>query len=301
MNKKRDEHSAVVCNGDIYVVGGYSEGLHMNCLERIDADDLLQSSSTPSSSTKSHWTTFPCRLSTERRMCCAVAVQSRYIVVLGGYTNRCLSSVEIIDTCNNIVIEGPSLTISRRQCSSAVIGHRIFVVGGQNENGNLNSVEYLDYATPCDNDEAKKETGLTFISFSPIWTTHSELRLSNARSSCTMVAVGSCLVEAGGWNLSMEVMDTIRNRMCNSPLLANTRDGCTMVTVANQVAVIGGWGFPSCATLRLMDKNTWSFCRLCEQPRNEWYHCQERSGNGDVNEISCTSLTSARNRLRTNT
>ena len=28
MNKKRDEHSAVVCNGDIYVVGGYSEGLH---------------------------------------------------------------------------------------------------------------------------------------------------------------------------------------------------------------------------------------------------------------------------------
>ena len=41
--------------------------------------------------------------------------------------------------------------------------------------------------------------------------THSDLVLSNARSSCAMVAVGSCLVVAGGrGNSTVEVLDPFR-------------------------------------------------------------------------------------------
>ena len=279
MDKKRGHHAAVVCNGGVYVMGGYSEGSCLNCIERIDANYLLQSSLTTSITHEMNWTTLTCRLSTPRWGCGAVAVHNRYIVVMGGYNGRYLSSVDIIDTRNHTVSVGPSMNVPRFCCASAVIGHRIFVVGGWNEHGRVDKVEYLYYATPCDSDVTKKEIGLTFISFSPTWTTHLELRLSNARRSCAVVAVGSCLVVAGGWgNSTVEVLDTNRNRMWNLPLLENPRNGCNMVTVANQVAVVGGWFNPSCATLPLMDRNSWCFRRLCEQPRNEWYEFRDGMG-----------------------
>ena len=285
MNQKRYGHAAVGCNESVYVMGGYN-GAPVDCIERIDFNDLLQSSPTSSISHESHWTTLTCRLSTKRKGCCAVAVHNRYIIVIGGYDgSRTLSSVDIIDTRNHTVTEGPSMNVPRFCCASAVIGHRIFVVGGHNdEHGCLYTVEYLDYATPCDNDETKKETGSTFISFSPTWITHSELRLSNSRGSCAMVAVGSCLVVAGGgWgNSTVEVLDTNRNRVWNLPSLGNDRFDCTMVAVANQVAVIGGWENPSCTTLPLLDRNSWCFRRLCEQQSNGWYHSLEGVGIRDA-------------------
>ena len=272
MNKNRSAHAAVVCSGGVYVMGGYSEGSSLNCIERIDLNNLLQSPLTASNKHERHWTTLNCRLSTERRGCSAVPVHNRYIVIMGGYNDRSLSSVDIIDTNNHIVTAGPFMKVPRKWCASAVIGHRIFVVGGSNNHGHLDSVEYMDFATPCDSDETKKETGSTFISSSSTWITHAELRLSNPRDCCAMVAVGSCLVVAGGWdNSTVEVLDTNRNLVWNLPLLENPRNGCNMVTVANQVAVVGGWINPSCATLPLMDRNSWCFRRLCEQPRNEWY------------------------------
>ena len=275
MNKSRDGHAVVVCNGGIYVVGGYREGSCLNCMERINVKDLLQSSLITSTMHESHWTTLTCRLSTPRWGCCAVVVHNRYIVVVGGVNDRFLSSVEIIDASNHTVIEGPSLTVPRRACSSAVVGHRIFVVGGCNEHGYADSVEYLDNTTPCDSDETEKETGSTFISFSPTWTTHSELRLSNTRSSCAM---GSFLVVAGGSRQAVKVLDMHRNRVWNLPPFGNRRDGCTMVTVANQVAVIGGGFNPTCGTLPLLDRNSWCFQRLCEQHFNRWYNCLEQMG-----------------------
>ena len=269
MNQKRDGHAAVVCNGGVYVMGG-DNGVALDCIQRIDANDLLRSSFTTSTTQESYWTTLTCRLSSGRQGCCAAAVHNRYIVVMGGYNDRCfLSSVDIIDTNNHTVIEGPSMTVPRAWCASAVIGHRIFVVGGRNDNGNLDSVEYLDYATPCDNDETEKETGSMIISFSPSWITHLELRLSNARSCYAMVAVGSCLTVAGGWdNSTVEVLDTHRNRVWNLPGVQEQRWGCSLVTVANHVAVIGGWDNPTCATLPLLDRNLWCFRRLCEQQSN---------------------------------
>ena len=268
MNKIRYGHAAVVCNGCIYVMGGYKRYSSLNCMERMDANDLLQSSSTLSSSEKNHWTTLPCRLSTGRARCCAVAVHNRYIVVMGGYNDGCLSSVEIIDIRNHTVTAGPSMTVPRQWCASAVIGDRIFVVGGHssNEHGHvLDSVEYMDFA-----EEREIDTLSTVISFSSSWITHSDLVLPNPRAYCAMVAVGSCLIVAGGSRRTVQVLDTHRNRVWNLPSFGNCRYFCSMVTVTNQVAVISGCDNPTCATVPLMDKNSWCFRRLTQS--SGWYH-----------------------------
>ena len=298
MNQKRDRHAAVVCNGGIYVLGGDNGGSDLNCMERIDANDLLRSSLTTTTTHESSWTALTCRLSTHRFGCCAVAVHNRYIVVMGGHNNDgYLSSVDIIDTNNHTVTAGPSMTVPRQFCASAVIGHRIFVVGGQNDDGHLDSVEYLDFA-----EERKDDTLSTVIPFSSSWITHSELRLSELRGSCAMVAVGSCLVVAGGQGHStVEVLDTRRNRVWNLPPFGNRRDDFSMATVANQVAVISGFGSPTCATLPPLDKHTWCFQRLCEQQPNRWCLFGEGMNiqHADISPFSTS--TSAHKRARPNT
>ena len=77
MNKSRNGLAAVGCNGGIYVMGGYN-GNTLDCIEQINASDLLEQSSTSSSTHESHWTTLNCRLSTRRNGCCAVVVHNRY-------------------------------------------------------------------------------------------------------------------------------------------------------------------------------------------------------------------------------
>ena len=282
MNKSRRGHAAVGCNGGVYVMGGYNGRLFLDCIERIDVKDLQRASSTSSTTQESPWTTLTCRLSTRRFGCCALSLHNRYIVVMGGYCNhRYWSSVDIVDTKNHIVTAGPSMTVPRSFCSSAVVGHLIFVVGGHNdEHVKHASVEYVDFAEPCDSDQIKEETGSTFIPLSSAWITHSDLVLSNPRDSCAMVPVGSCLVVAGGWrNSTVEVLDTRRNRVWNLPPFTNNcRSGCSMLTAANQVAVIGGEHNPTCATLPLMDRNSWCFRRLCEQQLSGWYHFREGMG-----------------------
>ena len=199
---------------------------------------------------------------------------------MGGYKRGTyLSLVEIIDTSNDTVIAGPNMNVPRQWCASAVVGHRIFVAGGYNEDGNLDSVEILDVAKPCYNEE-RNDILSTFISSLSGWTTHPDL------------------VVAGN-HRTVEVLNTHHNRMWNLPPFKNGHADCSMVTVADQVAVICGWRNQSCATLRLMDKNTWCFRQLCEQPRIEWYHNLERSGNDDVNDTCCTISSSTLKRLRT--
>ena len=239
--------------------------------------------------------TLTCRLSTKRTGCRAVAVHNRYIVVKGGYGgDGTLSSVDIIDTSNHTVTAGPSMTVPRSCFASAVIGNRIFVVGGRNGGDELDSVEYLDFA-----EERKDDTLSTVISFSFCWITHSDLVLSKARGSCTVVAVGSCLIVAGG--RTVEVLDTHFNRVWNLRRLQEQRWGCSMVTVANQVAVIGGWYNPTCATLPLLDQNSWCFRRLCEQQPNAWHQFRDRMDIGHVHISPFSNSTSARKRARSNT
>ena len=261
MNKKRDSHAAVVCNGGVYTMGGPG----LDCMERIDAIDLLQSSLTNSSTHVGNWTTLKCRLSTERRRCCAAAVHNRYIVVIGGWNSwQDLSSVDIIDTSNRTVIEGPCLKVPRSFCASAVIGHRIFVVGGKISDDERDSVEFLDFPKPHDNED----TASAAISLSSSWTTYSDFI-----GACTAGAVGSCLVVVAERNQTVQVLDTHCHREWNLPSLPAERVRCSMVTVANQIAVISGRRNPSCLTLPLMDKHTWIFCRLGEQFPNGWHHC----------------------------
>ena len=259
MNQKRYGHAAVVCNGGVYVMGGNNGFSSLDCIERIDAHDMLQSSRTTTSSNpplyESPWTTLTCRLSARRYGFCAVAVQNRYLVVLGGYNEgrKDLSSVDILDTTNHSVTTGPSLNIARTFCASAVIGHRIFVVGGDNNDDALDSVEYLEFSK-----------GDTVISFSSAWTTHSDLVLPHPRSICSAVAVGSCLVVVGGRSRTVNVLDTHCNCLWNLPPFGNRHLRCSMITLANQVAVTGGIHNPTCATFSLMDKNSWCFRQLCE-------------------------------------
>ena len=270
MNKKRDAHAAVVCNGGIYVMGGQNgEYLALDCMERIDAIDLLESSLTNRSTHESNWATLSCRLSAGRAGCCAAAVHNRYIVVMGGSNRAYLSSVDIIDTRNHTVIEGPFMNVPRSCCASAVVGQRIFAVGGENDYNAFDSVEYLEIAKPHD----KVDTASTVISSSFSWTMYSDSLLSNPRDACTAGAVGSCLVVVGERIPTVQVLDTHRYREWNLPSLPEERVRCSLVTVANQIAVISGLRNSSCLTLPLMDKHTWIFCRLVEKFPHGWHHC----------------------------
>ena len=272
LNQRRLGHAVVVCNRRIYVIGGENGFSNFDSIERIDANNLLPRFSTSSNTHESRSTTLNCRLSTGRSGCCAVAVHNRYIVVMGGYNWRqhsSLSVVDIVDTSNHTVTAGPSMNVPRKFGSCAAVGHRIFVVGGCRER--KHSVEYWDFPKPCYNDEIKEGTAATVISFSSTWTTHSDLALSDPQSPCAVAVVGSCLVVTGGWTKDVEVLDTHQNRKWNLPPFGNCRERCNVVTAANQVAVIGGYETPTCATLPLMDKNTWCFRQLCEQHPNGWY------------------------------
>ena len=271
MNKRRRAHAAVVCNGGVYVMGGDTGFSGLDCIERMESHEVVQSSfatdSTPTYD-ESPWTTLTCRLSTRKYGCCAVAVRNRYLVVKGGWDEREeFSSVDIIDTSNHSVTAGPSLNVPRSWCASAVIGHRIFVVGGQNYDDPLDSVEYLEFS--------KDDFSTTASSFPfKTWVTHSDLVLSDPLANCAVVAVGSCLVVAGEHRRTVHVLDTHRNRVWNLPPFGARLQSCSMVTVSNQVAVIGGIRNPTRATFRLVDKNSWCFCRLCEQDtthfRKQW-------------------------------
>ena len=297
MNKIRHRHAAVVCNGGVYVVGGWTnEIFNSDCIERIDVKDLLHSRR---SSKK--WTILNCRLSTPRYGCSAVEVHNRYIVVMGGSTDLSsdressyLSSVEIFDTSNDTVSAGPRMTVPRAFCGSTVVGeHRIFVVGGCRLHCNLDSVEYWDFVQPADDRRSR------IPSSSSAWTTHSDLALSVKMEATAVVAVGFCLAVMGGLIPTVEILDTYRSRVFKLPSPAEFCFDYSLVTAANQIAVVGGYKDPSCATLSLMDRNTWLFRRLCQQPTG-WYHRRKGMVIRNVKAKRRSSSRSTRKRARAN-
>ena len=261
-------HAAVVCRGGVYVIGGWNGSSCLDSIERIDVAKLCSESM--ESSTSNQWTTLTCRLSTRRNGCSAVAVHNRYIVVIGGSNGNLLSSVDIIDTAiasNHTVIVGPSMTVPRSGCASAVIGHRIFVVGGYNRHNEevFQSVEFLEIHELPGN-ETMTTAGAVFPS-SCRWTRHDELELSIHRCFHAIVAVGSCLIVMGGYFGvdTAEVLDTRRNAVWTFPRSTGPRYLSTAVVHSRGIAVISGDDNASCATLSLVDKNTWCFRRLIEQ------------------------------------
>ena len=266
LNNKRADHSAVVCRGGVYVIGGHNGSSLFYSIERIDVQKLCSGAAVRT--TSNQWTTLNCRLSTARDGCSAVAVHNRYIVVIGGYNGNYLSTVDIIDTVvpsNHTVIVGPPMAVPRCCCASAVIGHRIFAVGGHNGT-DIKPVEYLEMDDPSGN-ETMNTASAVFPS-SCRWTVHGKLNLSMRRNHHAVVAVGSCLIVMGGSLAAdtVEVLDTRRNTVWTFPQLSGPRCISRSAVVHSRgIAVISGHDNTFCATLSLVDKNTWCFRRLTEQ------------------------------------
>ena len=270
LNNNRALHAAVVCNGGVYVIGGYNGSSCLDTIERLDVDNLCSESM--ESSTSNQWTTLNCRMSTTRQECSAVTVYNRYIVVMGGYNGQSLSSVDIFDTAvesNHTVIAGPSMTVPRFGCASAVIGHRILVVGGGEDGTDLNSEEYLEF-----HDASGNETVNTVNAVFPSscrWTYHHEFFAANRNHA--VLALGSCLIVMGRFASPTIpiVFDTCRNTVWTLPGSLLSAHGCSAVVHSKGIAMIGGCnnifgcGKAHCATLSLIDKNTWCFRRLIEQ------------------------------------
>ena len=184
-----------------------------------------------------------------------------------------------LDTSNHTVMEGPSMNVPRVWCASAVIGHRIFVVGGCEDGVDdvLDSVEYWNFEKPCDKGDTKEETASTtnstVMSSLSSWTTHSELVLSVPSTLNGAVAVGSCLLVLGIYSDTQEsyiiqVLNTShRHHAWNLPYTENNGFSSTLVRIDTKVAVISEFGNPGCVTLSIVDKNSWCFRRLLEQPQ----------------------------------
>ena len=259
LNPKRHGHAAVVCNGFVYVLGGFCNGCgYLDSIERIAVDDMLETTCTTNN--KKQWTTLNCCLSTPRYGCAAAVVHDRFIMVAGGSNGSYLSSTDIIDTMQKTghsVIVGPSMKVARHFCAMAVVDRRIFVVGGYNGNV-LNSVEYLEFNEASQ--ENKETAGFIFPSSSE-WTIHKDLVLSVQRYQHAVVQVGSCVIVSGGLRLydydytlkSAEVLDTERNVVFNLPDMALGRIGPSMVSMSGGLVVIGGYELDSSETLPLID------------------------------------------------
>ena len=271
MEERRINHASVVCNGAVYAIGGDNGSSYLDSIERINVEELIQHSSSSSTSSANGWTMLNCRLSMKRKGCAAAVVHDRFIVVAGGYNgNNYLSSVDILDTAfgnSCLVISGPSMEKYRCYFGMAVIGRRIYAVCGWSESGYPRSVEYLEFDDLLDK---TTNSATSLFPLSKAWMIHKDLTLSMPRETHAVVRVGSCLVVAGGYRAnnsetsrSVEVLDVVKNVAWSLRDVEEKRDGCTTVSLSNGISVIGGY-YPkkSFETLSLVDKNSWLFTRL---------------------------------------
>ena len=262
LNEKRDSSASVVCNGTVFILGGYNYDDDLDTVETIEVGDLLLAPG--ADSTTNGWKTLDCRLSAKRSDCSAAAVHDRFIVVVGGGNTKdisSLSSVDIIDTTSKsqyAVVSGPPLNKGRYFFGMAVIGQRIYVVGGQPANNKL-PVEYLEF------EDCSNHADVTVTSVFPStksWKIQEELALDTDRCQHCVVEVGSCLVVAGGWSRdkeglsSVEVMDTEQHVMWKLPSTTTKRNSFSMVAISNGILAISGDTEDSCEYLALTEKKT---------------------------------------------
>ena len=203
------------------------------------------------------WKRLQCRLSSPRRECTAVIVHNRYIVILGGSNGmrQDLSSVDIMDTApphnnnNNsngepTIVAGPSMNLARSSFAAAVMDNHIFVVAGWVNGRRSTLVESLLFQQqPQDKDKdhthSNSNMSCTFPNSS--WRVEPHLSLSSSRAAHAVAKVGSCLVVAGGWTNSVEVLDIQRGVVWSLPHLTIPREyGCSMVTLSDCLLVLGG-------------------------------------------------------------
>ena len=262
LNEKRDSSASVVCNGTVFILGGYNDDDDLDTVETIEVGDLLLAPG--AASTTNGWKTLDCRLSAKRSDCSAAAVHDRFIAVVGGGNTKdisSLSSVDIIDTTSKsqyAVVSGPPLNKGRYFFGMAVIGQRIYVVGGQPANNKL-PVEYLEF------EDCSNHADVTVTSVFPStksWKIQEDLALDADRHQHCVVKVGSCLVVAGGCSRdkeglsSVEVMDTEQHVMWKLPSTTTKRNSFSMVAISNGILAISGEEEDSCEYLALTEKKT---------------------------------------------
>ncbi|KAL7555561.1 hypothetical protein ACA910_013037 [Epithemia clementina (nom. ined.)] len=272
MIKAREDFAAVVCNGAIYVIGGMNYDQEtFDTMERLDVSPeptntteknqcwwrrMTRTTAKPTTAWKK-WTKLKSRLTVPSRECAAVAVQNRYIIVLGGY--RTAGSVDIVDTANgHVVYPGPNMIHPRGNCGASVIGNTIYAVGGDAEGSGktvlLRSVECLQFhdsksngssSSSNDNMEEGDNNPVPHPFTNTSWTVHRKLRLSDGYWNPSVTRVGTCLVVAGG--KKAEVLDTKRNKVWDLPHLAHGfHDHCSLVALSNRcLLVFGSERYPS--------------------------------------------------------
>ena len=259
LNDKRTNLVAVVCGDKVYAIGGRASGGVLDTMESIQVSSLLETMETSTTrQDNSQWTRLQCRLSSPRPACAAVVVQNRYIVILGGSSDRQgLSSVDILDTAphhnnnNNgepTIVAGPSMNSSRSYFGAAVMDNRIYVVGGFVNEMPSTSVESLLFQQePLDKDHTNSNSNARCLFSNSSWRVEPHLTLSTPRFDHAVAKVGSCLVVAGGsingetWTYSVEVLDIQRSIVWNLPNLTIGRPfGCSMLPLSDCLLVLGG-------------------------------------------------------------
>ena len=263
MNETRKSLATVVCNGNLYAIGGRNDRRFLlNTIERIDIIGLLS----PKKCYKENpWATLTCRLLEARVCCCTASIHNRYIVVAGGWgvDMEALASVEIVDSMQEsspYIFPGPPLNVPRHDFGMTVIGPCIYVVGGLSHElqaEGLKSVEYLKWSNSR---EGTRNNATSVLSASLSWKIHEDLALSEPRWSHAVDRVGSCLVVSGGWPRlrSVEIIDTKRNKVWKMvPEMTVPRIWHTMVALSTGIVCISGLGGNFfCERLSLMDKNS---------------------------------------------
>ena len=77
--------AAVVCGDLLYGVGGWNGTHDVDTMEQLPVSCLFCNNDNQNNTPNNHFCkALPCRLSTPRNGCAAVAVHNRYVVVVGG-------------------------------------------------------------------------------------------------------------------------------------------------------------------------------------------------------------------------
>ena len=253
LNQRRTCLAAVVCNGYVYVIGGHNRKAFLDTIDRIHVSNLTPqwSSSKHTSIPLSNWTTLDVRLPSKRSFCRAVVVHDRYIVILGGFDGSVLSTVHILDTMTMSLSVGPNMLTSRWEFDAAIMGNRIWIVGGHENFNELVSLEMIEFQRfpPPESKVGHNAASLLFSSSQ--WEEINNLVLPHGRCDFAMVAIGSCLVVAGGFTFSgqqsrdltsVDVLDPRRGVIWHLPDMMEAQVATTMAVVDSQLLVLGGYG-----------------------------------------------------------
>ncbi|HMG56212.1 MAG TPA: hypothetical protein VK601_22085, partial [Kofleriaceae bacterium] len=231
----RSSHTSLVIGGQVYVIGGISQGVPINTVERaaINADGSLGPFAVVGTATL-----------VTARYAHTSAVLGNYLYVIGGFDSAAeLASVEraAINADGTLgafsVVPGVALVAARRGHTTEVIGDGLYVVGGRGGAGYRRSVE--------------RATIHRDGSLEPFVTV--DAALTTPRSGHTSAVIGNQLYVVGGFDGQAALGSVERASimpdgtlgafaLASSTALATPRNDHTSVVLGGQLYVVGGTG-----------------------------------------------------------